>query len=971
VRAIAEVSTAVTQGDLTRSIAVVAQGEVAELKDNINEMIANLRDTTKQNAEQDWLKTNLAKISGLMQGQRDLTTVSSLIMSELTPTVSAQLGAFFLAESAEDDPEQQELRLIASYGYKGGEHLSNRFRLGEGLVGQAAVEKESVLITEPPDHYIKISSGLGEATPANIVVLPVLFEEQALAVIELASFRPFSDVHLQFLEQLTETIGVSLNTIVANMRTEELLQQSQSLTQELQSQSGELQAQQEELQQTNAELQEKAALLSQQNRDIEIKNREIEIARRNLEEKASQLALSSKYKSEFLANMSHELRTPLNSLLILSKLLADNEDGSLSEQQVQYAGTIHTAGSDLLSLINDILDLSKVEAGKMEVRPAPIGLDAVREYVERAFLPVAEEKGLAFEVEVDAKLPETITTDEQRLQQVLKNLLSNAFKFTETGSVTLRLEPAAEGRISFAVEDPGVGIPADKLRLIFEAFQQGEGGTSRKYGGTGLGLSISREIARLLGGELDVRSSPGEGSAFTLNLPLEYVPVEPEPVAPAEPDFADIALPGTDTNGHPAPPAPAPLPDTALAVPADVPDDRAVIAPGDRVVLVICPDHEHAADAVEAVREHGFKGLAAVHAQAGVALAHEFIPDAIVLAAEGDGKDGSAALDHLKRHPQTRHIPVFVEAEPAARQALLRAGAAGHVERPATREALEAALGELEGLVERRVRSLLVVEDDERQRSSIIELIGGGDDVLITGVGSSEEALLALEEGAFDCMVLDLKLPDMQGFALLETIKKDERFRDLPVIIYTGKELNPREEAELTEYAEAIIVKDGRSPERLLDETSLYLHRPEARLPADKRRMLERLRNSDAVFQDKKVLLVDDDIRNTFALASVLESRGMEILFAENGKDGIETLRENPDVNLVLMDIMMPEMDGHEATRRIRRMDEFKQLPIVALTAKAMKGDREKSLAAGASDYIAKPVDTDRLLSLMRVWLHG
>ncbi|MGI9095304.1 MAG: HAMP domain-containing protein, partial [Thermoleophilaceae bacterium] len=974
VRAIAEVSTAVTQGDLTRSIAVEAQGEVAELKDNINEMIANLRDTTKENAEQDWLKTNLARISALMQGQRDLKTVSSLIMSELTPTVSAQLGALFLAEAAEDESRGQSLRLIAGYGYKADARTGRPFSFGEGLVGQAALDRAGILITEPPEEYIKISSGFGEARPANIIVLPVVFEENVLAVIELASLHPFSDVHLRFLEQLTETIGVSLNTIIANMRTEELLEQSQSLTQELQSQSGELQSQQEELQQTNAELQEKAALLSQQNRDIEVKNSEIEIARRNLEEKAEQLALSSKYKSEFLANMSHELRTPLNSLLILSKLLADNEDRSLTEKQVEYAGTINSAGSDLLSLINDILDLSKVEAGKMEVRPAPIGLDAVRDFVERAFKPVAEEKGLAFEVQVDEGLHETVITDEQRLQQILKNLLSNALKFTHRGTVTLRIARAQDGRVAFAVADTGVGIPKDKLRLIFEAFQQGEGGTSRKYGGTGLGLSISREIARLLGGELDVHSAPGEGSEFTLYLPLEYVPVAPDPVALPEPTLGAGEPGERPSNGHagghgPIEPAPQAL-ERALA-PAEVPDDRAAVAPGDRVLLLVSADADQATSAVGAARERGFRGLAAASSEAGIALAHEFVPDAIVLAADGDPTDETFALAHLKRHPQTRHIPVYVEADRARRQTLLRVGAAGQIDRPATREAFETALGELESFVERRVKSVLVVEDDEEHRSRVLDLIGGGDDVLVSGVGSSEDALAELDRGPFDCMVLDLKLPDRQGFGLLEQLTTDERFHDLPVVVYATEGLTADEERQLRDYAETVIVKDGSSPERLLDETSLYLHRPEVRLPADKRRMLEELRNADGIFQDKKILLVDDDVRNVFALASVLESRGMEILFAENGKTGIEILCQNPDVDLVLMDIMMPEMDGYEATRRIRGMDEFRQLPIVALTAKAMKGDREKSLMAGASDYVAKPVDTDRLLSLMRVWLHG
>ena len=682
VRAIAEVSTAVTQGDLTRAIAVEAQGEVAELKDNINEMITNLRDTTKENAEQDWLKTNLAQISGLMQGQRDLKTVSKLIMSELTPTVSAQHGAFYLLESLEDESAESELRLISSYGYQPRKGVADRFQLGEGLVGQAAVEKKSILLEDPPDSYIKVASGLGEATPVNIIVLPVVFEERVLAVIELASFQKFSDVNLQFLEQLTETIGVTVNTIIANTRTEELLEQSQGLTQELQSQSEELKT--------------RAGQLGQQNRDIEVKNREIEIARRNLEEKAEQLALSSKYKSEFLANMSHELRTPLNSLLILAKLLTDNEDGRLTERQVEYASTIHAAGSDLLSLINDILDLSKVEAGKMEIRPAPLALVAVQEYVDRSFRPVAEAKELAFDIELEEGLPPTVTTDEQRLQQVIKNLLSNAFKFTKRGGVTLRISPAADERIAFSVADTGMGIPQDKLRIIFEAFQQGEGGTSRKHGGTGLGLSISREIARLLGGELGVSSIAGEGSEFTLYLPRDYAPVD----EPATSPTAEVIEPPVVAagNGHgPDEPTPRAELDWSLLDPGEVDDDRSRIIPGDRVILVVSPDEDHTGKVVHAVRERGGKALAALRDEAGLALAHEFIPDAIVLSVDDQATNGGRALDHLKRHPETRHIPVYVEAEADSRQALMAAGAAGQIERSASPEALTEALGRARG----------------------------------------------------------------------------------------------------------------------------------------------------------------------------------------------------------------------------------------------------------------------------------
>ena len=969
VRAIADVSTAVTQGDLTRSIAVEASGEVADLSDNINQMIANLRETTRQNQEQDWLKTNLARISSLMQGQRDLETVTQLIMSELAPAVNAQHGAFFLSDHEEEGADY-ELRLLASFGYTRRKQVANRFRPGDGLVGQAALEKKPILITDPPEDYVQIASGLGKAVPTNIIVIPVLFEEQVLAVIELASFTPFTEIILQFLDQLTETIGVVLSTIIANVRTEGLLQQSQSQSQELQEQSQALQSQQEELQATNEELQEKAEQLERQNRDIEIKNREIEMARSSLEEKAEQLALSSKYKSEFLANMSHELRTPLNSLLILSKVLASNEVGNLTAKQVDAASTIHNAGSDLLALINDILDLSKVEAGKMDVHASRTELEAVRDFVERSFRPVAEEKGLGFAIELAPGAPDMISTDEQRLQQVLKNLLSNAFKFTESGSVRLTIAPApadiqfagellarAESVVGFSVSDTGIGIPPDKLRLIFEAFQQAEGSISRRFGGTGLGLSISREIARLLGGEIRVESEEGAGATFTLYLPS----TAPPPVAHSEPA---------------EPPSPLQLAATksrkradAAALPEPLTDDRSDLPAGERVALVMTEDRDLARSAVDVAHEHEFRCLLALRGDAGLALVHEFMPEAVIVSRELPQLNGEAVLDHLKRHPETRHLPVYVLAEEGAEHDLRQAGALGCLTKEVTPELLGGVFDELTEFLDRRTRSVLVVEDDERERDALIDLIGGSD-VEVVGAASREQALTELDGRHFDCMVLDLGLEDGSGFQLLERIKRAKRFRSLPVIVHTGKELSPREETRLKRYAETIIVKDARSPERLLDETSLYLHRVEARLPAEKRQMLERLHMADAVFEGKKVLIVDDDVRNVFALTSVFERRGMEVVFAENGREGVEALKSNPDVSLVLMDIMMPEMDGYEATRAVREIPEFQRLPIVALTAKAMKGDREKSIASGASDYITKPVDVDQLLSLMRVWLY-
>ncbi|HEY3542428.1 MAG TPA: response regulator, partial [Gaiellaceae bacterium] len=1014
-RSIAEVSTAVTQGDLTRSINVEAEGEIDQLKENINQMIANLRTTTDRNAEQDWLNSNLARFSGLMQGQRDLQEVSRLIMSELTPLVGAQYGAFFLMDDA--DPEQPAYQLVASYGYKTRKKVANRFKVGESLVGQSALEKQSILITEPPDDYIRVASGLGEATPRNIIVMPVLFEDQAMAVIELASFTPFADVQRSFLEGLGETIGIVINTIQATMRTEDLLRQSQALTLELQERSEELQSQQEELkranteleqqaqtlkaseellqtqqeelQQTNEELEEKAQLLEEQNRRIEIKNNEIELARAALQDRAEQLALSSKYKSEFLANMSHELRTPLNSLLILAKLLAENADGNLSGKQVEFATTIHQAGADLLDLINDILDLSKVEAGKMDVNATDVALGDVRDYVERTFTPLTEEKGLELSVEIHgAQVPPTLHTDEQRLQQVLKNLLSNAVKFTDSGVVALRIELApetlqfatptlvqADSVLAFSVIDTGIGIAEDKLRVIFESFQQADGTTSRKYGGTGLGLSISREIARLLGGEIRVDSEPGKGSTFTLYLPTSYAPLDAgAPTAELQELEAHLDALMLDGQTLLAESTellePKPELDPSLLLPNELPDDRDDVQAGDRVVLIVEDDTTFARTVLEVARLRGFKGIVALRGDVGLALAHELKPDAIVLDMELPGMDGWTVLDHLKHHPATRHIPVHIISASDAGTGALRAGAVAFLQKPLEKEGVDVMLDQISSFIDKGVRSLLVVEDDADQRQAIVELVGSGDDVDVTAVGSSDEALALLAERQFDCMVLDLKLPETSGFKLLEQLKKDERNSRLPVIVYTGKELTRKEETRLKKYAETIIVKDARSPERLLDETSLFLHRVEARLPQAKRRMLEQLHSAEEVFKGKKVLIVDDDVRNVFALTSVLEANGMEVIFAENGKDGIDCLRANPDVDLVLMDIMMPEMDGYQTMSAVRQIPEFRQLPIISLTAKAMKGDREKSIQSGASDYITKPVDTDQLLSLMRVWLY-
>jgi HAMP domain-containing protein/CheY-like chemotaxis protein/signal transduction histidine kinase len=1000
VRAIAEVSTAVTKGDLTRSITVEAQGEVAALKDNLNEMILNLKDTTQKNMEQDWLKTNLARFTRMLQGQRDMTTVAQMVLSELAPLVDAQQGVFYVNESPNGQPV---MKLLGGYAYKKRKNLANEFHAGEGLVGQCTVERERILVTNVPSNYVHVSSGLGEAPPNNIVVLPVLFEGETKAVIELSTFKTFSDTHLAFLDQLTESIGIVLNTIAANTRTEDLLQQSQSLAAELQSQQDELKktneqleqqaeslreseellkSQQEELQQTNEELQEKAELLARQKAEVEDKNREVEEARWEMEEKAEQLALTSKYKSEFLANMSHELRTPLNSMLILSRQLAENTDDNLSEKQVQFAETIHSSGSDLLSLINDILDLSKIESGMMGIEVSDVSVAEMAEQLERSFHQLARDKNLEFLIERSEEMDPTIRTDDKRLQQILMNLLSNAFKFTEAGKVVLSIATApkyeayhleslnrADEVIAFSVSDTGIGIPAEKQRIIFEAFQQADGTTSRKYGGTGLGLSISREIARLLGGEIRVVSTPGEGSTFTFFLPRDYVPTGASTTAATQSARTRLLAKDEEAAWTPV----ESFDNDALTLlsseSAAILDDRNDIQPGDRTVLIVEDDISFAGIMLDLAREKGFKGLVATSGTMALALAQKYKPSAITLDIRLPDRDGWTVLDRLKHDPATSHIPVHIISVEEARQRALKQGAINHVQKPVSHEELHKAFDGIKDFAERRIRKLLVVEDDDVQRMSVVELIGNGD-VHTTAVATGEEALSLLKGERFDCMVLDLRLPDMSGFDLIEKLQTDLGRYDLPIIVYTGKELTRKEELHLKKVADAIIVKEANSPERLLAETALFLHRVEANLPEPKRRMLEKFHRTDPVLAGRKVLVVDDDVRNIFALTSALEVHRMEVVHAENGQEGIDLLKATPDIEAVLMDIMMPEMDGYEAITAIRKMEEFKQLPIIALTAKAMKADRDHCLEVGASDYISKPLDIDQLLSLLRVWLY-
>ncbi|MDQ9170554.1 HAMP domain-containing protein [Oxalobacteraceae bacterium R-40] len=977
-RAISDVATAVTRGDLSRSIQVEARGEVSYLKDNINEMIRNLKETTQKNAQQDWLKTNLARFTRLLQGQRDLEAVTKLILSELAPLVSAHHGMFYMMDSKGLD---SRLQTIASYGYRAGKDLPTSFAPGEGLVGQCALEKQRIWLTNVPRDYITVSTGLGSAPPTNIVVLPILFEQQVKAVIEIASLDRFTETHLSFLDQLMESIGVVLNTIEANSRTESLLIQSQSLAQELQ--------------QTNQELAEKARLLSDQNSEVERKNREVEQAKLALEEKATQLALSSKYKSEFLANMSHELRTPLNSLLILAQQLSDNPEGNLTADQVEFAKTIHGSGSDLLTLINDILDLSKIESGTVTLEVSEYRFQHLRNYVDRTFRHMAEAKHIRFAVELADELPPMMMTDTTRLQQILKNLLSNAFKFTDHGQVSLHIGPArsgwsndhpglrnADAVIAFSVADTGIGIPADKLQLIFEAFQQADGSTARRYGGTGLGLSISRELARLLNGEIRVESELNEGSIFTLYLPYNregFVNYEPLQQTRAEaPMLTTNVIYSREENTMEALPAAMETGSAQTAsqhanagevLEESTFDDRALVAPGDPSILIVEDDPRFAKTLLDFARERNFKGIVTIHSDSALTLARDYSPTAILLDIDLPDIDGFTVLDRLKRDPSTRHIPVHVLSTQKERERSLRHGAISYLAKPVSQERLQEEFNRIQQFLTYGKRRLLVVEDDLTQRDSIIELIGESD-VEILAVGTGKDALDALQASHFDCMVLDLTLPDVNGIELVDKIGKNDRLRDLPIVIYTAKQLERKEEARLKKIAKTVVVKDARSPERLLDETALFLHRSPATMPEAQRRMLDRIHAEDNELAGKRVLIVDDDLRNIFALSSVLERHQMNVLFAENGRDGIQVLESNPDVEIVLMDIMMPEMDGYDTMRAIRKIPKFKLLPIITLTAKAMKGDRDKCISAGASDYITKPVDVAQLLSLMRVWLH-
>jgi len=975
VRAISEVASAVTKGDLTRMIRVDARGEVEELKDTINQMIANLKATTLLNQEQDWLKSNLAKFTQMLQGQKDLNTVTRRILSELAQVADAQLGMFYILEQDENE-QNQKLKLFSAYAYNEEQNIKREFALGQGLVGQCAVEKERILLTNVPSNYLKVGSGLGQALPVSVVVLPVLFENQIKAVIELASFGEFSETHLDFLSQLTESIGIVLNTIEANTRTEELLAQSQSLT--------------DELRITNEELQDKAHLLAKQKQEVEAKNNEVEEARKSLEEKAEQLQLTSKYKSEFLANMSHELRTPLNSLLILAQQLYENREGNLSEKQVRYAKTIHSCGDDLIQLINDILDLSKIESGYISTDFINVRFNEITAFVETTFKHVSENKNLRFNIDIDNKLPETLETDVQRLNQILKNLLSNAFKFTEKGGVQLRIYEAhknwkqsntnldrAKKVVAFEIKDTGIGISRDKQNIIFEAFQQAEGSTSRKYGGTGLGLSISRGLADLLGGSIELESEAGQGSTFTLYLPIDYNPNMVKKEKASSLTVSQYTLgetTGDDVSIQSVPTVKVASEtkelDVLNEIINEIGDDRNNIMPTDKVLLVVEDDVRFAKIMIEKAHESGLKAVVATGFGDVFELTNKYSPIAVTLDVKLPDASGWRILDLFKNDINFRHIPVHLISGEENRLLSMQRGARSFQLKPLKNEALDVLFSDIVRYKDQKPKNLLIVEDNELDSSQIAKIMENGEEIDIKIASSGKAALELITANEYDCIIVDFMLPDIGGLEFVTEINKVKKLQMTPVLIYSAKDFTPKERTQLKQYANRILLKDVNSLELLLEEVVLHLHINHKDLKPEKQMIIDNLRSREDVLTGKNILVVDDDVRNLFALTTAFERYDINTITAESGQEAINLLAENNRIDMVLMDIMMPEMDGYETTQKIRREHKNSSLPIIAVTAKAMKGDREKCIEAGASDYITKPVKIDQLLSLMRVWLY-
>ncbi len=920
------------------------------LESTFQKMTLSLRQDREMVQAMDWLKSGQNELNALMRGEQDVPEMAGKVLAYLTEYLEAGVAALYLF-----DEERKELYLSATYAYAPRDEARERFRLGEGLIGQAAREQKIVRFADVPPDYLPIGSALGGFAPKVISIVPLIHGKRLVGAIEMGSFREFSAIELEFLELAREGIAIGLDMAIARHVMAELLEETQQQTEELR-------MQQEELQQSNEELEERAQMLEQQREKIRISGQQAEAANEKLRAQAEELSRVSNYKSEFLANMSHELRTPLNSLLILSNLLAQNKDGNLTDKQVDFANTIHGAGKDLLDLISDILDLSKVEAGQMQLNFSELPVGGLCDALNSLFAPVARQKKLDLHMRVQADAPNSFQGDEQRVQQILKNLVSNALKFTAQGEVNVwvftpgeRENPLSVPAIAFAVSDTGIGIPVSKQQLIFQAFQQADGSISRKYGGTGLGLSISLQLARAMRGDIRMNSVEGEGSTFTLYLPLEWAGEQ------RDVEYRTTAIQAA---------ADIPLPvqrEESVFFSAPLPDDRGQLADGDKSILVIEDDLHFAGILQEMIRKRGFPVLVAENGESGVALADRYVPSAIVLDVMLPHIDGWHVMRNLKDNPRTRHIPVHFITCMEDRQKALSMGAIGFVSKPVTTEQLDTVFQTIEGSLAKSVKQLLIVEDEAAEAKSLVALLEG-DGVEITVASSGDEAIRLLSSRPFDCMILDLGLPDMSGLQLLDRIAAMESTQRIPAIIHSGHELRQEDERQLRRHTESIIIKGAKSPERLLNEVALFLHLVESKLHPDKQRMIRTAIDREAMLEGRKVLLVDDDMRNVFSLSSILAEKNVQVIEAENGVEALARLDEHPDVAVVLMDIMMPEMDGYTAMRAIRNDPRFAVLPIIAMTAKALKGDHEKCIEAGASDYIAKPIEMEKLFSLIRVW---
>lgn len=966
----------VGRGEYLQAVAVARNDELGRLAVMFNHMAAQIAARELALSEQDWMNTSLARLSRLLEGARDPAKLGAKLLSELAVLVGAKHSLIYVPENDSSD----KLQLQATYA---SENPPKTIVRGQGLIGQCFRDANGVVLDKVPEDYLRISSALGHASAAQVVVLPAVFEGKVKAVLELATLTRFSAAQLTLLRRFCDSFATVLHVLQASRETEQLLEEATTMSEKLREQQLELQQANvemeqvnEELQQSNVEMEEKATVLQEQREALERANKDVEQGRTALEDKVRLLALSSKYKSEFLANMSHELRTPLNSLLILSKILAENNEGTLTPKQVERAATIHGAGNDLLELINDILDLAKIESGTATADPAQVRISDITQQMRQAFDHVAESSHLKFAVEVGADVPATLVTDGRRLQQVLRNLLSNAFKFTSKGGVTLKIERVTSGwgghasslanadaGVAFRVIDTGIGVPEDRREIVFEAFQQADAGTARRYGGTGLGLSISRELSRLLQGALTLESAQGVGSTFSLYLPAALTTDAPAVKAIEPPQVARTAPRAVVEESKFA------AIDACGDAAEVTDDDRSNLSPDDRILLVIEDDRSFSAVLADFAREKGFKVIIERSAQEAIRSARRFKPSAITLDLLLNDSNGWAVLDRLKHDPELRHVPVHVISVDDERERALMQGALSFLHKPVTHEMLDRVLGETLALLDNPTRRLLIVEDDERQREAVVELFSATD-VEIVARATAAEALQALSEGHFHCMIADLMLPDMSGADLISTMQRRLGKSSPPVVIYTGKPLSRTEETELRAVSEAIIIKDASSPERLLDETALLLHYPASRLPESRRQLLERARKEDPLLRGRSVLVVDDDVRNIFAITAGLESHHMRVRYAESGAGAIEMLQSPEHFDVVLMDVMMPEMDGFEAIRRIRRFERHANLPIIVLTAKAMARAREECLKSGASDYLAKPVDLDQLRSMLRVWLY-